>query len=325
MYKEMRSNIYKNIYIPFQLYKCIGMTSFSIEKNQHFVSRRADLVIHALALLIVTAWNIVFWMKHLESTVTDSLMKVCFRAFTAFTTVGMCVIIITGFIRKQQLQMIIHQIIKFDKRMFELSQMQPSCNNSNTKKILLVKLILLVFLVAFNFSNVGATSYDVTQSWVDAINYCFFFSMLLISASLFCCLILECYRRVQFVNGYIEKLLFGNETIACIETKLTPIVNICYKLEDVKTELCCLIDAVEDINKYFEVQLFIKIANLFLNILWSTYYFIANSGEKFELLLSLRYEHFAIVWSLISIVDFCIEVNTYQRLLTEVSTKEIIV
>lgn len=321
----MQPNIYEEIYIPFQLFKFVGLTSFAIERNsegcRRLVSRKVDIVIRALLVLFILVSNVIFWTGRLEPNILNSLHQLFFYTVAAFTSAGTIVMITTGLIQNQQLQLVINQINEFDTKIYQTSQMQFYYRKSNSNKITLVKLLLLLLLMVFNSSNtdVGASTLTIA----DIITYYYFYFMLLVSASLYCCLILGCCNRIKFTNDYIEKLLFGNETVACIETKLTPVANICYKLEDVKTELCGLIDTVEDINRYFEVQMFIKTTNLFLNFLWSTYFFADSTGERFELPLSLRHNYFVLIWIFVGIVDFCIEVHIYQRLLAEVSKKVI--
>lgn len=113
-------------------------------------------------------------------------------------------------------------------------------------------------------------------------------------------------------------MFFGNRFVACIEMKLTPVANVCYSLEDIKTELSALIDTVEDINRYFEIQLFVKAANMFQSVLWAAYYVIVSSGNNFDFLLSLQSEFSIINWSVICLVDFCIDIHVYRQLLAEV-------
>lgn len=299
------------------------MTKLGIEKDKNgrkrLVSSKMDVAIHTLFVLIITTFIVFYWLKRFfDSSTIDSLVVLFFKTIMASTTSGMIIMVITGLVRNDQLKVIIQQITEFDKRILETVQLQRVYKRSYYNKILLSKLLLMVLLVTPNAIDTDLNEhYALTLT--DFVSYYVFFAMILISAAFYCCLILACWNRIKFINNYIEKLLFGTETVACIETKLTPVANVCYKLEDIKTELCCLIDTVEDINKYFEIQLSIKTASLFLSILWAAYYFIKNSEGKFEFVLFLRTEHFILVWSFISIVDFCIEVHTYQRFLAEVS------
>lgn len=322
--KYNRSNIYEEIYKPFQLYKYIEMTNFAIDKSgegfTRLVSRKLDSVIQAMVLLLMSILCIVCWARRLKSDYMDLFVTLFCNIITAFSTAGMGVMVVTGLVRNQRLETIVYQLIEFDKRISsETAQMQLFYRKTCSDRILLIKMLMIVVPLAPNmWMNMNLKSY-VTLKTVDLIIYYLFFIMILISSSLYCSLILQCYTRIKCANDYIQKLLLGTETIACIETKLTPVVNICYRLEDIKTELCGLIDIVEDINGYFEVQLFVQVGNLFLSVLWSAYYFIVSSGKTFELVLALRFEYMAIMWSVICIIDFYIEVYIYQRLLAEVS------
>lgn len=304
--------IYKSFYIPFTLYKYHGLTSFSINKHkERLISGKIDILIQGLIVLFVTAWIVLSWMALTKLDEENVLQRLFHISVIILTTVGVFILFTTAFFRKEKFYEIFHQIDKFDEKLRKLLQVELFYRKTSTKKYILFRLLITFVLFvndvtfALNLGMIG------TQSML--------FSMVTVCSSMYCTFIAECQRRVRFTNDYMEKMFHGNRFIACIEMKLTPMVNICYSLEDIKTELSVLIDTVDDINKYFEMQLFVKAVNMFLSLLWSSYYFIVNSGRNFDVILSLERDLRALFWPIMCVLDFCIDVHIYQSLLVEVS------
>lgn len=318
---KMAPNVYESLYKHFMVYKCHGLTSFAIvatdKKRKRLVSRKIDIVLQTSVILLVTSWLIFCWVWGKDAFEEDLLSKLFYDTIRTFTAIGMYVLFATGLVRKQQLPIIFHEINNFDERLAAALQVQLFYTK-RPKRYIFVRALLWTIQIISDVINTQKEKHGLTSA-TEFLTYYIFFEMMTISSSMYCSLIWECRKRIKFANDYMEKIFFGNSFVACIETKLTPVANVCYSLEDIKTELSALIDTVEDINRYFQVQLFVKAANMFQSVLWASYYFIVNSGEKFDFLLSLQSEFYITNWSFICLVDFCIDIHTYQSLLAEVS------
>lgn len=321
----MEQNIYTAMYVPFTIYKYHGMTNFTIIKKndscKHLISRKIDVVLQAGIIICFIVW-LFYWIiisRVFVINEKDVLVKLFSNTIVVFTTIGIIVFLITGLVRNQRLPIIFQQINQFDTTLSQALQTKLFYKNYS-KKLLVFRLLLwLAEILADILSLLNNLSEPYTQSAVaETLTYHLFFSLITVSSTLYCCFIVECQRRVNFANDYIKKMVFQNRFIACIETKLTPVVNAGYRLEDLKTELCALIDIIDYINRCFEVQLFVKVANVFISVLWPSYYFIDELGEEFDWLLALKTNVSFVVWVVVSILDFCIDVHIFQRLLAEV-------
>lgn len=313
----MPSDIYESLYTHFMVYKCQGLTSFTIDvTNKRLISRKTHMLFQACVILFVTSWVIFRWLKGSNASEADLLNKLFHDTGRNFTMMGMCVLFTTALFCRWQLSKIFDQINTFDRRLSQALQKKLYYKKRPVKYIF-VRVVLFSVLVVVDALNLQRKIHDISLL-IEYISYYLLYVMMLTSSSLYCCFILECQRRIKFANDYMEKMFFGNRFVVCIEMKLTPVANVCYSLEDIKTELSALIDTVEDINRYFEIQLFVKAANMFQGVLWAAYYFIVSSGKEFDFLLSLQSEYSITNWCFICIVDFCIDVYIYQRLLAEV-------
>lgn len=306
------------MYIPFLMYKCHGMTKFCITRNKTMVSRKADVATQALIITFVIIWGICCWFLSINFNQRDLLVRLFVETVTIFTTAAVSIFFVMGLISNQQLATVFYQINKFDKELLKTVEVKLFYKQFS-KKIVFVRVPfwLLLFLTnvaaLFSFKKYGAV-----LSIFEFLIYYYFLSMSLTSSSLYCCLIMECQRRVKFTNDYLEKLFFGNRFIPCIEAKLTPVVNASYKMDEILTELSGLIDTVENINRYFEIQLFLKSINMFISVVWSAYSYIDEFNKNLDLIESLRVQYFMLVWAGISLADFCIDVHIYRGLLSEV-------
>lgn len=303
------------------LYKFHGMTHFTISKSSGglkcLVSRKIDVVMQIVIMLFITLWNIYCWILRIDFNDVDLLVTLFFHTITAFTVLAILILFITGLVNENRLPIIFYQINKFDMRLYCALKVKL-VYKKYSKKIILIRLLSCLFLVVIDgLALVNVQKYG-SLSATELLVYYYFSSLLSVSSILYCCLILECRMRIQFVNHYTENLFFGSRFVACIETKLTPIVNVWYRLEDIKTELNALIDTIENINRHFEMLLFVKIAHTFVSILWCAYYLIENSGEQFNLLLSLNSEFHILVWAVGCLLDLCIDIHVYKCLLSEV-------
>lgn len=313
-------SIYQEIYTPFMMYKYFGFTSFTIKNIsggcKRLVSRKIDILIQALIMLFITFWNIYCWVHSYTRFVeTDLLFKLFVRTLAGLIIIGTFLLFFNGLRFKQHLPIIFAQINKLDTRLFQIMQGQIQHRKCSTKIILLtVRIVIWGLEILIDVSQ----NYFWTTTLTFATYY-IFYAMILVSSTMFCYLIIECQKRVKIINDYIEKLFFGSRFVACIETKLTPIVNIPYKLEDIKSELSVLIKIVENINRYFEIVLFVKTVYTFVSVLWSAFYFIEAYEKSLDLLLTLKSVYYMCSWSTFCVTNFCIDVYFYKRLLREVS------
>lgn len=302
----MPSNIYEAVYIPFMLYKYHGMTNFTITKNQ-LIKRKKDILIQALLILLITASIISCWLLRTDMEESDLVVTLFFNMTIPYHTLGIFILIAKGLYNKPRLQQIFHQISEFDQKLSQaLRYKKPSY-----KKIVLIRLLMWLVLTITD----GMTAVTLQEFGpLSASEYCTYFLlcfMITTGLSLYDCFIMECQKRVKFANNHIK-----NGFVACIDGMQLSSVG--YNLEDIKTELSKLIDVVEDINRHFEVHICIKATNLFIGFLWSAYYIILNSGLTLDVILSIQSKVFAVVWTIVCIADFCIDVRIYQRLLEEV-------
>lgn len=314
----MSSNIHESMNLPFLIYKYFGLTHLSISKNNKrqscLISRKVDVAVNTIIVGLICVWVIIHWKLSIQQSVQeDSVLRLNFHSLTVVNTIGIVTILTSALTRSHRLIKIFHQVIRFDMKLHRTTKLRTLYRCKRSSLILLGR---LPELVPFTMALTDAVGYFPVSTM---ITYSVFFLMSLCCSNLHCCFILECSRRAKFVNEYIEKLLFGSRTVACIETKLTPVVDVCYRLQNIRVEMCLLIDTVLDINKYFEVHLFLKISHLFICCLWSAYYIISDYGERCDLLYSLKTNSFLILWCLTCIIEFCADIYVYQRFLKEVS------
>lgn len=271
----------------------------------------------ALLMLLITLCITSCWILRNYMSKGDIVVTLFFNVVIPFSTTGIFILLASGLYGNQQLQIILHQISEFDRRLSQVLQITLHYKTP-CKKIVLVRLLFWTTLVVIDAMTALALQNLGPLSVSEYVPSFLLYFMVASGSSLYDCFIMECQKRVKFTNGYIEEMLFRSCFVRSIEMKLTPVVNVCYRLEDIKTELSMLIDVVENTNKYFVIQLCIKVVNLFIGFLWSAYYFLLNSGITFDVIHSVQFELYAVVWLLVCTADFCIDVRIYQRLLGEV-------
>lgn len=316
----MSSDIYEALNLPFLIYKHFGMTHLSISKDnkgqKQLVSRKVDVAVNIVTVAAIIAWIFVYWRSCILYSVNHGpLLRLNLYTSMALNTAGIVAILASGLTRRQQMLKIFHQMSRFDRKLHRTTQLPTQYRSKRSSLILLGRsLQLLLYAIAVSIS---LSYFDFPVSSV--LTYGVILVMVSSSSTFHCSFILECLRRAEFVNEYMEKLLFGNRTVACIEAKLTPVVDVCYRLENLRTEMCLLIDTVQDINKYFEVQLLVKTSHLFGNCLWTAYYTISDYGERSDLFSVLKTNLLTLLWCLSCLADFCTDIYFYQSLLKEVS------
>lgn len=141
------------------------------------------------------------------------------------------------------------------------------------------------------------------------------------SASLYTFFVNECTARVKYINSTIEIMLLLKQRIPCIETRIAPKANVCYKLEDAKHLMSIILDLVTEINKAFQFHLLIKIAHISAVLLLITYY-AANRyyiNRHINVAKEFIYYLYYTGHGLVQISDLLIDIWFYKELQKEVS------
>lgn len=217
----MSSDIYQAMNLPFLIYKYFGMTHLSTSKDnkgqKQLVSRKVDVAVNAVTVGAIIAWLFVYWrFGILHSVQMDPLLRLNIYTSMVCNTTGIVSVLTSGLTRSQQLFKIFHQLNRFDKKLQKTTQCRTVYRSKRSGLILSRGSFQLVLFVIASLTSLSYIAFPIST----ILTYGVFVAMILSSSSFHCGFILECSRRAEFVNEYIEKLLFGSRTVACIETKL---------------------------------------------------------------------------------------------------------
>lgn len=130
----------------------------------------------------------------------------------------------------------------------------------------------------------------------------------------------ECTRRLKHVNESIRSMLLKKE-MRCIETHMSQKLRVGYKMEEARLAVCQILNVVTKANQVFEVQMLLKVWQIFLVVLILLYY-VADTyffNETLTQSQSTLYLLYLLTHSVLYCVDLFVDIWFYRSFEDEVS------
>lgn len=311
-------DIYTASYWVYFLYRYSGLSSYCfIQQRKHKRPKISveNVIVNILLIIIFIVLSYVVFAKCQNSG--SDINSIFNNIQSAMTFMAAPILWIAAQKESKRVVNVFKAIDDVDKKFNLLTENEFCFIRNHSRSFWLIHIRRMIFgakvLIVFLFVLIYVNPFCFVSYWIT-------YWVIMNGGCMFLFFINDCTQLLGLMSRFIQRLLAGNENVVCLETVITPKVDMCYKLEEIRLIYSNLSDIVTETNKIFQVSLLIKVIWTFFSALSGIYGIIQvqSSFSKVQLEISYALYGGVLLYSLMTVVDFVLDIYAYEALIDEV-------